>query len=173
MPTDTSERGLERLICTALTGHPCDPPLGPTVGEPPAHYAGVGWGRRQLPRLRPRILRRSGPTLRLPARNPARSSRIPRLVRGQPHAPPVPSPPPRRNHQARHHRRAAPRHQARSAQPRPIPTARLPPTTQKPKSASSKTASQSPASFATAATKPSTPSTSACSSTACQSSPSS
>ena len=43
MPTDTSERGLERLICTALTGHPCDPPLGPTVGEPPAHYAGVGW----------------------------------------------------------------------------------------------------------------------------------
>jgi type I restriction enzyme, R subunit len=23
--TDTSERGLERLICTALTGHPCDP----------------------------------------------------------------------------------------------------------------------------------------------------
>ena len=43
MPTDTSERGLERLICTALTGHPCDPPLGPTVGEPPARYAGVGW----------------------------------------------------------------------------------------------------------------------------------
>ncbi len=43
MPTDTSERGLERLICTALAGHPCDPPPGPTVGEPPAHYAGVGW----------------------------------------------------------------------------------------------------------------------------------
>ena len=43
MPTDTSERGLERLICTALTGHPCDPPLGPTIGEPPARYAGVGW----------------------------------------------------------------------------------------------------------------------------------
>jgi len=43
MLTDTSERGLERLICTALAGHPCDPPLGPTVGEPPAHYGGVGW----------------------------------------------------------------------------------------------------------------------------------
>ncbi len=43
MPTDTSERGLERLICTALAGHPCDPPSGPTVGEPPAHYGGVGW----------------------------------------------------------------------------------------------------------------------------------
>src|SRR5660398_307920 len=25
MTTDTSERGLERLICTALTGSPCDP----------------------------------------------------------------------------------------------------------------------------------------------------
>lgn len=25
MTTDTSERGLERLICTALAGHPCDP----------------------------------------------------------------------------------------------------------------------------------------------------
>lgn len=26
MTTDTSERGLERLICAALTGKPCDPP---------------------------------------------------------------------------------------------------------------------------------------------------
>ena len=26
MSTDTTERGLERLICTALTGHACDPP---------------------------------------------------------------------------------------------------------------------------------------------------
>lgn len=25
MITDTSERGLERLICTALRGSPCDP----------------------------------------------------------------------------------------------------------------------------------------------------
>jgi type I restriction enzyme R subunit len=25
MTTDTSERGLERLICTALAGTPCDP----------------------------------------------------------------------------------------------------------------------------------------------------
>ncbi len=24
MTTDTSERGLERLICTALSGHPCE-----------------------------------------------------------------------------------------------------------------------------------------------------
>jgi type I restriction enzyme R subunit len=44
MTTDTSERGLERLICTALTGSSCDPGAGPggTVGDRPAAY-GVGW----------------------------------------------------------------------------------------------------------------------------------
>ena len=41
--TDTSERGLERLICKALTGDPCDPPATGTVSEPPASYGGVGW----------------------------------------------------------------------------------------------------------------------------------
>ena len=48
MPTDTTERGLERLICTTLAGHPCDPPPGPTVGEPPAPYAGSGWSGGNL-----------------------------------------------------------------------------------------------------------------------------
>ena len=46
MTTDTSERGLERLICTALTGHPCDPPQesGAGFGGPPAAYGGgAGW----------------------------------------------------------------------------------------------------------------------------------
>ena len=43
MTTDTSERGLERLICTALAGHPCDPPAARTVAEPPAGYGGIGW----------------------------------------------------------------------------------------------------------------------------------
>ena len=43
MTTDTSERGLERLICTALAGHPCEPPAAGTVAEPPAGYGGVGW----------------------------------------------------------------------------------------------------------------------------------
>jgi len=43
MKSDTSERGLERLICKALTGHPCDPPKEGTVGEPPVGYGGVGW----------------------------------------------------------------------------------------------------------------------------------
>ena len=43
MTTDTSERGLERLICEALTGDPCDPPSSGTVGEPAPGYGGVGW----------------------------------------------------------------------------------------------------------------------------------
>ena len=42
MTTDTSERGLERLICTALTGLPCDPTPEYEVGERPAAY-GAGW----------------------------------------------------------------------------------------------------------------------------------
>ncbi|MDE2999937.1 MAG: type I restriction endonuclease subunit R [Gemmatimonadota bacterium] len=41
--TDTTESGLERLICSALTGQGCDPPVSGTVGEPPAGYGGVGW----------------------------------------------------------------------------------------------------------------------------------
>ena len=43
MTTDTSERGLERLICTALSGQPCDPPKADEVAEPQAGYGGVGW----------------------------------------------------------------------------------------------------------------------------------
>ncbi|MDE2691453.1 MAG: type I restriction endonuclease subunit R [Acidobacteriota bacterium] len=43
MTTDTTERGLERLICTALAGHPCDPPKPgelPQPTEPSAATAG-------------------------------------------------------------------------------------------------------------------------------------
>lgn len=45
MTTDTSERGLERLICTALTGGSCDPASAPpgVVREPSAPYGGSGW----------------------------------------------------------------------------------------------------------------------------------
>ena len=39
MPTDISERGLERLICAALTGSPCD---AGGAGEAPAE-GGAGW----------------------------------------------------------------------------------------------------------------------------------
>ena len=43
MPTtDTSEKGLERLMCTALAGHPCDPLPGGMIAERPSNY-GVGW----------------------------------------------------------------------------------------------------------------------------------
>ena len=42
MTTDTSEKGLESLICTALTGSPCDPVQAGVVRERPASY-GVGW----------------------------------------------------------------------------------------------------------------------------------
>ena len=44
MLTDTSERGLERLICTALTGSPCDPgdAADGAVHERPASY-GFDW----------------------------------------------------------------------------------------------------------------------------------
>ena len=42
MTTDTSEKGLERLICTALTGAACDPPQGGAVRERPSNYC-AGW----------------------------------------------------------------------------------------------------------------------------------
>ncbi|MDE2975895.1 MAG: type I restriction endonuclease subunit R [Acidobacteriota bacterium] len=44
MTTDTTERGLERLICTALTGHPCDPAKPGEVPHPTEPSpASVGW----------------------------------------------------------------------------------------------------------------------------------
>ena len=43
MTTDTSERGLERLICTALTGHPCDPSATGGVTDTATNYGGTGW----------------------------------------------------------------------------------------------------------------------------------
>ena len=43
MTTDTTERGLERLICTALTGQPCDTSRKNAVGEALGDYGGIGW----------------------------------------------------------------------------------------------------------------------------------
>ena len=40
--TDTSEKGFERLICTAMAGHPCDPPQPGAIHERPAVY-NAGW----------------------------------------------------------------------------------------------------------------------------------
>ena len=42
MTTDTSERGLESLICTALTGSACDSAAGDATRERPSAY-GAGW----------------------------------------------------------------------------------------------------------------------------------
>ena len=42
MTTDTSEKGLETLICKALTGGPCDPAQDGMARERPASY-GAGW----------------------------------------------------------------------------------------------------------------------------------
>ena len=50
MTTDTSERGLERLICTALVGHPCEPPHGGHRGQTARRLRRGGLERRQLPR---------------------------------------------------------------------------------------------------------------------------
>jgi type I restriction enzyme R subunit len=44
MTSDTSERGLERLICTALTGAPCDAQQsGGTIADHAAPYGGAGY----------------------------------------------------------------------------------------------------------------------------------
>ena len=43
MTTDTTERGLEHLICNVLAGDPCDPSAAGTVAEPTPRYGGVGW----------------------------------------------------------------------------------------------------------------------------------
>ena len=42
MTTDISEKGLERLICAALTGSPCDTPRSDAKHKRPSSY-GAGW----------------------------------------------------------------------------------------------------------------------------------
>lgn len=43
MISDTTERGLEKLICVGLTGYPCDKTLMGEIHEPVQVYGGVGW----------------------------------------------------------------------------------------------------------------------------------
>jgi len=45
MKTDTSEKGLERLICTAMTGHACESATirENRVSESPTAFGGTGW----------------------------------------------------------------------------------------------------------------------------------
>ncbi len=173
--TDTSERGLERLICTALTGAPCDPGAdnanarARAPGRPTARAGSAG-----VRGLRPRVLRgsrrssrpscaRRSPTvaeaLDLDQDGPTRRKFLARL-QGE-------------ITQARHDRRAAPRHQARAASRRPLLRHALAGQRQGRRALRRRTASASPASSATAATRPSSRSTWASSSTACRSPPSS
>ena len=42
-PTDTTERGLERLICVAMVGHPCDPTTDGKGAHARSGSGGVGW----------------------------------------------------------------------------------------------------------------------------------
>ena len=96
MTTDTSERGLERLICAALTGSPCDPGQAGAVRERPAGY-GVGWicgDSRDYDRdhcVGP------GPTERLSPCHADGGRRIPRPRQRQPHATALPRPSGRRD----------------------------------------------------------------------------
>ncbi len=121
MTTDTSERGLERLICEALTGEPCDPPLSGTDGEPIPGYGGVGWspgnGRDydreycvDLVQLRAFLV----------ATQPKSAAAF-RLAGGLPQAPEVPGPASGPDQQTRHHRRTPARHQARPPRPGTLP----------------------------------------------------
>ena len=171
--SDTSERGLERLICTALTGAPCDPAStsGKGFHERPATY-GAGWtcgvpgdyDREHCVDL-----------VQLAAF----------LQETQPEAA-------RRSTSARTGRRGASSWhgcRARSASAAPstccatasstgritsiCSTARRHRATPRPRSGTPPIASASPASSATAATRRSARSTSACSSTGCRSPPSS
>ena len=45
MTTNTSESGLERLICIALTGDPCEPPKADSPRELAGRCDGFGWSR--------------------------------------------------------------------------------------------------------------------------------
>ena len=43
MTADTSEQGLERLISSALVGHPCEPASANSTREAHTGYGGIGW----------------------------------------------------------------------------------------------------------------------------------
>ena len=121
MTTDTSERGLERLICTALTGAACDPgraSASRTTSDPSTY--GAGWICGEPEDYDREYCVDLAQLSRLPARDAAGRRRRARPRPGRPDAAEVPRPPAGRDHQARRDRRAAPRHQARAASARPL-----------------------------------------------------
>ena len=115
--TDTSERGLERLICTAMAGHPCDPRKEGRAAEAPAGYGGVGWiGANPHDYDREYCVDR-GQLAAFLRGYAAGGRRIAGPGRGRTDAAQVPGAAAGRDLQARHHRRAATRREARRAQP--------------------------------------------------------
>ena len=116
--TDTSERGLESLICTALTGSAGDPPATDTARERPSSY-GVGWTCGDSKDYDREYCVRPDATCGLPPRHAARGGGIAAPGPGRPNAARVPGSIARRDHQARQHRRAAQGDQARAAPNRP------------------------------------------------------
>ena len=171
MPTDTSERGLERLICTALAGHPCEPPAAGTVAEPPAGYGGVGWSGGNFHDYDREycvdLVQPLGHFCVRPNPKPRNRWDYPRTARRGANSWP--------GFRAGYPSAAASTCCATASTTGhttwTCSTARLQPETRRPRSASSRTASPLPGSCATAATKPSGRWTSGCSSTACRSSP--
>jgi hypothetical protein len=169
--TDTSEKGLERLICTVLAGHPCDPTHPGDLRERPAIY-GVGWvggdandydreycvDLAQLSRFLQKTQPEAAEALDLGEDGPTRRKFLARL-------------------QGEISKRGTIdvlRHGIKHGPPNSTcSTARRRRATSRPRNATPPTASASRASSATAATRPSSPSTWACSSTGCRSPPSS
>ena len=120
MTTDTSEKGLESLICEALTGAACDPPQDSMVRERPSSY-GAGWicgDTQDYDREFCIDLAQISAFLHATQPEAAESLDLD-LDEGRPHAAQVLGPPARRDNKARHHRRSAQGRQARAAPDRP------------------------------------------------------
>ena len=115
MVSDTSERGLERLICSALAGHPCDPPAEGAVADPPAGYGGVGWSGGNFHDYdREYCVDMVQLAAFLRDTQPEGRRRVGAIPR-RPHAARVPDPAAGRDRETRIHRRATQRDQARCA----------------------------------------------------------
>lgn len=80
MTTGTYEREPERLLFTLLASRSYDPPKGGAVARAARPRQRRRLESRQSPRLRPRVLRRSGPTLYLPAGHQPETSVSPGLA---------------------------------------------------------------------------------------------
>ena len=117
MRTDTTERGLERLMCTALAGHPVrSAGRGRRRGSACGPRRG-GVERRQLSRLRPGVLCRLGTARGVRTGYAAGGRRRVDVVQGRSDAARVPDSAAGGDCQARYHRRVAQRDQTSGAAP--------------------------------------------------------